>query len=208
MRNDNQSGNGATNGTGRGISSREEAELREIICALRNIPDQNVPNGFADMVIANLPVARKKKRWLRFIDWLKTDRTISFSPLKIAPAFALAVMLLLLAVLEKENHDTVGLHQGEEEKRVVSFVFYSPQAQSVAVVGSFNDWTPKGGEMRRQENGSWTLTLPLGSGRYSYVFLVNGQSLEPDPKAAMGEDDGFGTRNSILIVEKNNDTAI
>lgn len=208
MKNDNQSGDEEFGGTERGGLSPEEIDLQEIACALRNLPDQSVSDVFTDMVMASLPVACKRKSaWERFSSWVKTPRTVTYSPLKIAPAFALAAMLLLLSVREKANN-AIEVRQDADGKQVVSFVFHSPQARTVAVVGSFNEWTSHGTEMRRMDNGSWVLTLPLSSGRYRYVFLVDEKYIEPDPGAVMCEDDGFGSRNSVIIVGKNNDTSI
>lgn len=206
---DNQSGDEEQKGTGRRILSPEEIDLREIACALRELPDQRVPDAFTDMVMASLPVASKRKSaWTRFADWVKSPRTITYSPLKIAPAFALAAMLLVLGIREKVNLNTVDVRQDASGKQVVSFVFHSPQARTVAVVGSFNEWTPGGNEMRRLDNGSWVLTLPLNPGRHKYAFLVNEMNVEPDPSAIMCEDDGFGSRNSVLIIGNNNDLSI
>ena len=209
MPNDNQSGDEERKGAGRRSLSPEEIDFQEIACALRNLPVQRVPGAFTDMVMANLPVACKRKSaWKRFVDWTKSPRTITYSPLKIAPALALAAMLLLLSVREKVNLNAVNVSQDADGKQAVSFVFHSPQARTVAVVGSFNEWTPNGTEMRRMDDGSWVLTVPLNSGRYRYVFLVDEKYIEPDPGAVICEDDGFGSRNSVMIVGKNNDTSI
>lgn len=209
MQNDNQSGDEEQKGAERKSLSPEEIDLQEIACALRSLPDQRVPDAFTDMVMANLPVACKRKNaWKRFVDWAKSPHTITYSPLKIAPAFALAAVLLLLSVREKVNLNTADVRQDADGKQVVSFVFHSPQARTVAVVGSFNEWAPNGTEMRRLDNGPWVLTLPLSTGRYRYVFLVDEKFIEPDPGAVICEDDGFGSRNSVIIVGKNNGTSI
>ncbi len=73
----------------------------------------------------------------------------------------------------------------------------APDASTVAVVGSWNQWqaTP----MIRRE-GTFFTVLRLPPGRYEYMFLVDGQRWVPDPDAPLSRDDGFGQRNSILDI--------
>jgi len=40
----------------------------------------------------------------------------------------------------------------------------------------------------------------LPSGDYEYVFLVNGESSMPDPRAVFYVQDSFGNKNSLLQV--------
>jgi hypothetical protein len=88
--------------------------------------------------------------------------------------------------------------RGEPSDRIVVLSFQGAiPAQEVAVLGSFNAWVPQ--EFERQPDGSWRSTLRLAPGRYSYKLLVDGR-LRPDPAAASTEPDGFGGRNSLLIV--------
>ena len=76
--------------------------------------------------------------------------------------------------------------------------FRTPSAaQEVAVLGTFNAWVPV--ELQRQPDGTWQRELRLTPGRYAYKLLVDGR-LRPDPEANSSEPDGFGGRNSLLIV--------
>jgi hypothetical protein len=68
----------------------------------------------------------------------------------------------------------------------------------VAVLGAFNAWVPV--ELDQTGNGDWRRDLLLKPGRYPYKLLVDGQ-LKPDPAAERFEPDGFGGRNSLLIVK-------
>ena len=52
--------------------------------------------------------------------------------------------------------------------------------------------------------GVWSLELSLPEGRYEYGFLVDGQRVIPDPRALIHQDDGFGNRNSVLILRNKN----
>ena len=83
-------------------------------------------------------------------------------------------------------------------KVTVTFVFRAPEAGSVAVVGSFNDWDPSRGSMARGSDGSWTVRVELAPGQYEYQFVVDGSTFVPDPRAIEQRDDGMGGANAVL----------
>jgi hypothetical protein len=88
-----------------------------------------------------------------------------------------------------------------ESRRLVTLRFQDPEAASVAVVGSFNGWSPAQSPMRRVGD-AWELTLSLAPGRYSYRFLVDQKKQVLDPSSAATEPDGYGGKNSVLVVAK------
>ncbi len=47
----------------------------------------------------------------------------------------------------------------------------------------------------------WSAELSLPRGRYQYLFIVDDVIMKPDPEAILLEESGFGTKNSVLIVE-------
>lgn len=76
---------------------------------------------------------------------------------------------------------------------------YHGQSASVCVAGDFNGWS-RDRDCLADVSGEWVLDLPLAPGRYRYGLCRDGGAPEPDPEAALAEDDGFGGRNSVLIV--------
>ena len=56
--------------------------------------------------------------------------------------------------------------------------------------------------MTRGSGGDWTVSVPLEPGRHVYAFVIDGKSWTPDPKALLAPDDGYGKRNSIVIVAR------
>ena len=50
---------------------------------------------------------------------------------------------------------------------------------------------------------AWIVSLSLEKGRYEYAFLVDGEKIVPDPSALIDQDDGFGNKNSVLVIERN-----
>ena len=74
-----------------------------------------------------------------------------------------------------------------------------PEAKSVFVAGSFNEWNPV--PLTRSNDGKWVGDLTGISGRHEYLFVVDGQWL-PDPNARESVQNPFGGKNSVLIVSE------
>jgi hypothetical protein len=88
-----------------------------------------------------------------------------------------------------------------ETRRLVTLRFQSADAGSVAVVGSFNGWSPAVNPMMKRGD-MWELTLSLLPGKYSYRFLVDQKTQVLDPAASGVEPDGYGGKNSVLVVKQ------
>ena len=57
----------------------------------------------------------------------------------------------------------------------------------VSVVGDFNDWQPGRHEMQVRRNGTRTVSVPLGPGRYSFRYLAtDGVWLDDEQADAVG----------------------
>jgi chromosome partitioning protein len=83
------------------------------------------------------------------------------------------------------------------EKR---FVFHSPDAVSVKIAGSFNNWTPsEESTMERDQEGKWSKKLLLDPGKYEYKFLVNDTWIE-DRRNPNLADNAFGGKNSVIEI--------
>ena len=74
-----------------------------------------------------------------------------------------------------------------------------PGARSVAITGSFCNWSAEGRPLRPDGNGTWTATLDLPSGRYEYRLLVDGQ-WQDDPGCPERAASGFGSENCVFHV--------
>ncbi len=66
--------------------------------------------------------------------------------------------------------------------RAINFICNAPHAQSVSVVGDFNEWDGTQHLMRQLPDGGWFLTMELVHGHHRYAFMVDGQ-LTLDPRA-------------------------
>jgi len=83
----------------------------------------------------------------------------------------------------------------------IRFTYENREAKAVSVAGDFNDWSPTTDSMEPRGSG-WSITLCLPPGRYRYQFVVDQQRWIPDPKALLWEQSGFGTRNSVLVIDR------
>jgi chromosome partitioning protein len=80
------------------------------------------------------------------------------------------------------------------------FVFHAPDAISVKIVGSFNNWTPsEESTMERDQEGKWSKRLLLDPGKYEYKFLVNDIWIEDKWNPNLS-DNAFGGKNSVIEI--------
>lgn len=123
----------------------------------------------------------------------------------LAPVILLAVIAGLFVAANADQAKSLG---------TVSVTFaYVPlsgeKVTSVSLRGSFNNW----GEwpMKRQPDGSWSITVRLAPGTYQYKYFINGKwphdmatghnGKPVDPKADKYVDDGFGGQNAVRVVK-------
>ena len=74
-----------------------------------------------------------------------------------------------------------------------------PGATSVAITGSFCDWTSEGRPLKRDGERGWKVDLALPPGRYEYRFLVDGR-WEDDPNCVDRVPNQFGSENCVFVV--------
>ena len=84
--------------------------------------------------------------------------------------------------------------------KVVTFRFRRPEAQSVVLLGDFNNWNESAHPMAfHAPTGEWNLAIPLKPGRYEYKFLVDGMDWWNDPNAPTVPN-VWGSENSYIDV--------
>lgn len=77
--------------------------------------------------------------------------------------------------------------------------YHAPEAQSVFVAGTFNDWQPDATPLQQQQTGIWTIELELAPGIYKYRFVVD-CSWRSDPSASETEANPFGDQDAVLRI--------
>jgi hypothetical protein len=169
---------------------------------LRQLPDREPPAELAANVLASL-APKEISVWRRMYRWLYTPRTFTISPVMCVPAAAAAMLLVAFAAVMAPNQFMIRGEKPIDLERIpVVFTLDSPDARSVSVIGSFNEWRPAGYEMQLSGEGRhWVLRIQLPHGRHRYAFLVDGHLVISDPRSVFTENDGFGNRNSIILVD-------
>lgn len=142
--------------------------------------------------------------WRRLADWLWNPRPVS---LTFRPAYALAgAMLAAFAVVQVPQLMTpaapqvaaVAPQEREPATLYVQFRLEAPEAQEVAIAGTFTGWKPAD-VLKETAPGVWTALIPLRPGVHDYAFVVDGKEWIPDPNATQVEDDFGGTNSRISI---------
>ena len=115
---------------------------------------------------------------------------VRLRPWTLVPALAAAAALVLFLARPAPTPAAATV--------TVRFVLFAPEAQQVALAGTFNQWDPAGTPLVRTGTpGVWAATLILPAGQHQYAFVVDGARWVPDP-GAPAVDDGFGRQNSVL----------
>ncbi|HWR98876.1 MAG TPA: zf-HC2 domain-containing protein [Candidatus Methanoperedens sp.] len=159
--------------------------LARIDARLEGQCDVEVPRNLSGRILAALPADTYRVSPLgRAVRW--------------AAGAAMVAVLLAAALFVKGNYDLRSLIV----ERELEVSFRAPAATSVAVVGDFNGWDPRRNLMvRSSREGLWGARLRLPPGVYQYSFVIDGKVWEADPQARRFIDDGFGGRNSVIIVD-------
>jgi hypothetical protein len=151
------------------------------------------------------------RRRSRVLAWLVEPRRLVLPPIAAA---ALAAGLVGIGILGgfaiNRDGPTAGRPPQDDvaqsprlpdsSVRVVKFVITAPQANSVALVGDFNRWDAAATPATREKDGSWTMYVSLRPGRYEYTFMLDGAHLINDPAAPVAPDDGYGQKNSVVVI--------
>jgi 1,4-alpha-glucan branching enzyme len=86
------------------------------------------------------------------------------------------------------------------EKALVTFQLPAKiWADSVCLVGDFNDWDMRGIPMHMDAGDTWQVTLELDRGKsYEYRYLLDGQNWCNDSNADRSVPNPYGGQNSVV----------
>jgi hypothetical protein len=157
------------------------------------------PTFFTTEVMRRLP-ARKPALGTRVRDFLFKGRVLRWNMATAVAAAALFALVLTQVVRTRNAPVETAAVPGEEQTVTVTMNLHAPEAHQVTVAGTFNKWKADAHMLTKQENGIWTVSIPLKPGEYSYMFVVDGKAWVTDPKAETYRDDGFGNRNAVMRV--------
>ena len=181
----------------------EDQELLALKRLIYRMPDREVPAGLTESILSSLK-PKTVPAWLRFYRWALKPRTVTFQPLKLIPTvMVLALGLAIAWQFTPWQQDPGSTDPRQANLIPVTFTLSYPKAESVSLIGSFNQWNPAGHKMHRlRDRNTWVLELRLPEGRHEYAFLVDGKMVLPDRSSPFYQSDGFGNRNSVLFVTR------
>jgi len=171
----------------------------QIARLIQELPDPQPPSTLLPLVMQEIRI--REAAWhRRLYRWAKAPKVFTITPLRAAPVLLLLIGLFFVSgILFKEKT----FNSQEPPLVPVVFRLRLPEARSIAVIGSFNGWKREGYEMvLNKEEARWGLTIWLPEGRHEYAFIIDGKRVVPDPGAALNQDDGFGSKSSVLIVKR------
>jgi hypothetical protein len=147
-------------------------------------------------VVRQRPYRQRAAGWR----WLFRPQPIRLRPVWVPLAAAAAVALWLVAKPVPPDAQSAAPATARADTVFVRFQLVAPNAETVAVAGSFSDWRADAYTMSKENGGVWSITLPLPVGEHQYQFVIDGERWVPDPHSHDQIDDGFGGTNSVLVV--------
>jgi len=139
--------------------------------------------------------------------------------LKKSGLFVLSAVLIAGAIVSGCSYSKVlrsrlpTPHRVDDFEHAVRFQFEAPQARNVHLCGNWdeNGWCgtqlqgrfehASGAMQDDDKDGIWEIIIPLKPGRYQYKYAIDwGMRWVHDQNNPLGEEDGYGGQNSIIIL--------
>ena len=125
-----------------------------------------------------------------------------------------ALILILFSIGCSLNFIKNRLSPPQKIDSGILFQYDAPSARQVNLAGNFpdNEWLKYGLKIdmmhddgisgdKMDGDGIWSIIKQLPVGRYEYKFVVDRNSWIQDPNAFDVIDDGYGGKNSVVIVK-------
>jgi 1,4-alpha-glucan branching enzyme len=124
--------------------------------------------------------------------------------------FVIACLLVLLISSCSLNFIKRRLTPPHPVQGGILFQYEAPSARIVNLAGDFPDilWDSQKQPMyddgthgdKEAADGIWSLIKTLTPGRYQYKFVIDRNSWVADPNNFEVSDDGYGGKNSVIVV--------
>ncbi len=128
--------------------------------------------------------------------------------------FFLIILIFILLIGCSLNFIKRRLAPPQKVAAGILFQYEAPAARQVNLAGEFpdNEWLKDGTKVDIMfddgthgdlvaDDGIWSLVKDLSPGRYQYKFVVDRNSWFTDPNGLETTDDGYGGKNSIVVVK-------
>lgn len=84
-------------------------------------------------------------------------------------------------------------------RKPVLFEFFAPQANSIGVGGTFNQWQASKHPLKKTPQGKWKAEIMLPPGRHEYRYEVDGE-WQNEQRSCECVPNAFGTWNCVVVV--------
>ena len=129
--------------------NNENQDLLALQRLIYRMPDREAPAGLTESILSSLE-PKTVPGWVRIYRWALRPRTVTFQPLKLVPAAMVLVLGLAIAFqFGPWRKDPGSMDPRQASLIPVTFTLSSPEAESVSLIGSFNQWNPAGHKMQQ-----------------------------------------------------------
>jgi hypothetical protein len=188
-----------------------ESLLRDALRADVAVSTERLGN-LEERVVMALDERRPRLRWFEWLhQLLAPTRGGRLGQVAIIGATAAVFLFVGLTLSDRMPQDTTAPRLSLESVRSddgtqqVMFVLPALNASNVVVVGNFNAW--EGTALAdTDQDGIWTVSIPLSPGRYEYAFVIDGRWWGQDPLADEYIQ-SFGEYSSVRYIGRGGDDA-
>jgi predicted carbohydrate-binding protein with CBM48 len=144
--------------------------------------------------------------------WILRPWTISVSPIAALATAAALVLALGLGVWRVAGTAQQLAERGNRDAQLVNvantmggrvlhqFLIVAPDARKMEIVGDFNNWDGSRTPMTRvNDEGTWSVSIPLGAGIHQFQFVKDDSVRLNDPTLPQTSSD-FGSPNSVINI--------
>jgi hypothetical protein len=163
--------------------------IRERLAALQGF---KAPKGAVDSVYRRIKDADASSATAPF----RRPHTFGFNWRLVFSVLTACIMTAALTFVL-----TRSLTESEVEKTyIIRFVYENNSAETVTLMGDFNNWREDTMMYRVAETSYWTAQVELAEGVYKYGFLIDGEEWTSDPLASLRVEDSYGNENSLIVL--------
>lgn len=84
-------------------------------------------------------------------------------------------------------------------RQEIEFTLHAPQACSIFLAGTFNNWKTNSLPLKKGSDGIWRIRIKMAPGRYEYKFFVDGEWSQ-DISDSEAVANPFGTQNKVISI--------
>jgi len=185
--------------------SREYAQWRAVTQKLDDAPPLQAPPTLYARVMEEVAISRVRHS---FITSLIAQLKSQFVYIPVAVTALLLITLVTMTQLQKQSGyrtSTPVISKGkapfdsDQENTVMAhFECSYPSAKKITLVGDFNKWDKNRHQLQKNADGTWTIDVRLPKGCYQYLFYVDENNWQTDPRGKKQTPDGFGGYNTVI----------